>query len=68
MRTISDSRAVLLLASGANKARAVAATVGGEVSEEVPASALRRHPNAAVLLDREAASALGGSAAEGRPE
>jgi len=67
MRTISDSRAVLLLASGANKARAVAVAVGGEVSEEVPASALRRHPNAAVLLDREAASALGGSASEGRP-
>ena len=67
MRTISDSREVLLLASGANKARAVAAAVGGEVSQEVPASALRRHPNAAVLLDREAASALGPSASEGRP-
>ena len=67
MRTISDSREVLLLASGANKARAVGAAVGGEVSEEVPASALRRHPNAAVLLDREAASALGRSASEGRP-
>ncbi|MDP8951120.1 MAG: 6-phosphogluconolactonase, partial [Actinomycetota bacterium] len=67
MRTISDSREVLLLASGANKARAVGAAVGGEVSEEVPASALRRHPNAAVLLDREAASALGRSVSEGRP-
>lgn len=55
MRTISDSREALLLTSGANKARAVAAAVGGEVSKKVPASALRRHPNAAVLLDREAA-------------
>lgn len=67
MRTISDSREVLLLASGANKARAVAAAVGGEVSEEVPASALRRHPNVSFFLDRDAASTLGGSVAEERP-
>ena len=67
MRTISDSRQILLLASGANKARAVAAAVGGEVSEDVPASALRRHPNVSFLLDRDAASALGGSATEVRP-
>jgi len=64
MRTIFDSREVLLLASGANKARAVAAAAGGEVSEDVPASALRRHPNVAFLLDRKAASALGGSVSE----
>ncbi len=67
MRTISDSGEVLLLASGANKARAVAAAVSGEISEEVPASALRRHPNVSFLLDREAASALGGSVPEGAP-
>lgn len=67
MRTISDSREVLLLASGANKAQAVAAAVGGEVSERVPASALRRHPNASFLLDRDAASALRGAASEREP-
>ena len=60
MRTISDSREVLLLASGANKAGAVAAAVGGEVSEDVPASALRLHPNVTLLLDCDAASSLGG--------
>ncbi len=64
MRTISDSREVLLLASGANKAGAVAAAVGGEVSEDVPASALRLHPNVTLLLDRDAASSLGGPASE----
>ena len=64
MRTISDSREVLLLASGANKAEAVAAAVGGEVSEDVPASALRLHPNVTLLLDRDAASSLGGPARE----
>jgi glucosamine-6-phosphate deaminase len=59
MATISESRRVLLLASGENKARAVAAAVEGEVSEEVPASALRNHPDAEFLVDRDAASALG---------
>ena len=67
MRTISDSHEVLLLASGANKAGAVAAAVGGEVSADVPASTLRRHPNVAFLLDRDAASALGGLASRERP-
>jgi len=58
MQTISEARAVLLLASGANKAHAVAAAVEGEVSEAVPASMLKRHPNTTFLLDREAASVL----------
>lgn len=59
MATISEARKVLLLASGENKARAVAAALEGEVSEEVPASALRNHPDAQFLMDRDAASALG---------
>jgi glucosamine-6-phosphate deaminase len=60
MATIFEAREVLLLASGANKARAAAAALQGEISETVPASMLRRHPNATFLLDREAASALDG--------
>jgi glucosamine-6-phosphate deaminase len=58
MQTICEARAALLLASGANKARAVAAAVEGEVSEAVPASMLRRHPNTSFLIDAEAAAAL----------
>lgn len=58
MATISEARKVLLLASGENKARAVAAALEGEVSEEVPASALRNHPDAQFLVDRDAASEL----------
>ena len=58
MATIFEAREVLLLASGANKAGAVAAAVEGEISESVPASILRRHPNATFLLDAEAASSL----------
>src|SRR5918999_1019941 len=59
MATIFEAREVLLLASGSNKARAVAAAVEGEISESVPASMLRRHPNTTFLLDREAALSLG---------
>ena len=59
MATVFEAREVLLLASGANKAGAVAAAVEGEISESVPASMLRRHPNTTFLLDREAATSLG---------
>ena len=58
MATIFEAREVLLLASGTNKAAAVAAAIEGEVSEAVPASMLRRHPNATFLLDHEAAAAM----------
>ena len=59
MATIFESREVLLLASGTNKAGAVAAAVEGDVSESVPASMLRSHPNAGLFLDEDAASDLG---------
>ncbi len=59
MATVFQAQEVLLLASGSNKARAVAAAVEGEISESVPASMLRRHPNTTFLLDREAATSLG---------
>jgi glucosamine-6-phosphate deaminase len=58
MATIFESREVLILASGANKARAVAVAIEGEISDAVPASMLRRHPNTTFLLDQEAAAAL----------
>ena len=59
MATIFASRAVVLLASGTNKAGAVAAAVEGEVSESMPASMLRNHSNASLFLDEDAASDLG---------
>jgi glucosamine-6-phosphate deaminase len=59
MATIFESREVLLLASGTNKAAAVTAAVEGEVSEIVPASMLKNHPNTTLFLDEDAASDLG---------
>jgi 6-phosphogluconolactonase/glucosamine-6-phosphate isomerase/deaminase len=38
--------------------------VEDDVSESMPASMLRSHPNASLFLDEDAASALGGGLAE----
>jgi glucosamine-6-phosphate deaminase len=59
MATIFESKMVLLLASGTNKAGAVAAAVQDDVSESMPASMLRNHPNALLFIDEAAASDLG---------
>jgi glucosamine-6-phosphate deaminase len=56
--TILESRSILLLANGDNKASAVAQMVEGPVTSMVPASALQLHPAADVILDDAAASQL----------
>jgi glucosamine-6-phosphate deaminase len=56
--TILESRRVLLLASGAPKARAVALAVEGPVTSSVSASALQMHRDVTVLADRAAAANL----------
>ena len=48
MATIFESKSVLLLASGTNKAGAVAA-VEDDVSESMPTSMLRSHPDAVLF-------------------
>lgn len=55
---VMQSKAILLLASGANKAAAVKAMVKGEVTEDCPASILQRHENVTVIIDKEAAKGL----------
>ena len=49
---------VLILANGANKAKAVAAMAYGEVTEAVPASILQKHENCILIVDEAAASML----------
>jgi glucosamine-6-phosphate deaminase len=56
--TILEARRVLLLATGRQKASAVAAAVEGPVTSMITASALQMHPNTQVLLDEPAASLL----------
>jgi glucosamine-6-phosphate deaminase len=56
--TILDTRKTLLLATGKNKAQAVAQAVEGPITSMNPASALQLHPSAIFCLDEEAASEL----------
>ncbi len=56
--TILDSRRILLLAFGANKADAVAAAAEGPITASVPASALQFHPKTHLYLDEAAATRL----------
>ncbi len=56
--TILEARQLVLVASGAGKADAVAQMVEGPVTSMVTASALQLHPNADVFLDEAAASKL----------
>ena len=56
--TILDARQVLLVAQGSRKAQAVARAVEGPVSSMCPASVLQLHPNATIVVDREAAADL----------
>ena len=58
LATILDARHLLLLATGAAKAEAVAAAVEGPLTASCPASVLQLHPHATVLLDPPASAAL----------
>ncbi|MFC2948726.1 glucosamine-6-phosphate deaminase [Virgibacillus sediminis] len=49
--TILDSKEIILLVSGKNKAAALARLLKGEVSESFPASALGEHPNTIIIAD-----------------
>jgi glucosamine-6-phosphate deaminase len=56
--TILAARRILLLATGATKADAVARMAEGPVGAWIPASALQLHPDATLLLDEAAAEKL----------
>jgi glucosamine-6-phosphate deaminase len=56
--TIMNARAIMLLATGRHKADTIRQSVEGPVTAMVPASILQFHPNATLILDREAASKL----------
>lgn len=62
MTAILRARRVLVLATGASKAAAVAAMTGGPLTTALPASWLQVHPAVEVLLDPAAAAALAPSA------
>jgi glucosamine-6-phosphate deaminase len=56
--SILDARRVLLLATGASKAAAVAKSIEGPIASAVSASALQLHPDVTFIVDDAAASQL----------
>jgi glucosamine-6-phosphate deaminase len=58
IETILSTHEILLVATGREKAKAVAAALQGPVSPRCPASYLSLHPALTVLLDRSAAARL----------
>lgn len=58
IKNIMNAKQILLVASGKSKADAVYKLINGEVTEDFPASILKKHPNVTVIVDEEAASLL----------
>lgn len=56
--TIMSAKRIILIATGKNKAKAIAAAINGPVAPAMPASILRMHQNVQFLLDEDAASEL----------
>jgi len=56
--SLMKARHIILLVNGAKKAQIVQKVLEGEISESLPASLLRKHPDLKVYLDKEAASML----------
>lgn len=58
LKNIMNAKKILILANGANKAKAVYGLVKGEVTEAVPASVLQLHPDCTLVCDEAAAELL----------
>ncbi|MGP9527325.1 glucosamine-6-phosphate deaminase [Glutamicibacter sp. AOP5-A2-18] len=56
--TILEAGRLVLVATGAGKAEAIAAAVEGPLTASCPGSVLQLHPDAVVVLDEEAAAGL----------
>lgn len=58
VKTIMQSRGIVLLASGKEKSEAVQKMLSGNITPELPASVLQLHPNVTAIFDEDAASLL----------
>ena len=58
IRDIMMARTILLVACGSHKSTVIRQVVYGPLSEDVPATVLRLHPNVVVVIDKAAAALL----------
>lgn len=56
--TILESKKILLFAYGEEKADAIASFFNGDITEDLPASALKNHNDVTIIMDEAAASKL----------
>lgn len=68
IRDILNSRAILLVAFGKDKASAIYNMTRGEIGRTCPASFLRYHEDIHVVIDREAASLIQRTEGKSRPD
>ena len=58
IKTIMNSKKIILLANGLNKAEAIEKAVKGKINPNIPASILQLHNDVTIIIDKEAASRL----------
>lgn len=58
INSIMKAKKIVLIATGEAKADAIKATIDGEVTPKCPASVLKNHPDAILLIDKGAAKLL----------
>ncbi len=58
LKNIMNAKKIVILANGANKAKAVYGLVKGEVTQTVPASVLQLHPDCTLICDEAAAELI----------
>jgi glucosamine-6-phosphate deaminase len=58
VKTVTDSKEVIILVNGHAKARALQATIEGGVSQSWTCSALQLHPRAVIVCDEAACGEL----------
>lgn len=54
LESIMGAKKIILLASGEQKAEAIARLINGEITEEFPASILKNHPDVTIIADEAA--------------
>lgn len=58
LQHLLDARKAILIANGINKAQIIKQALEGEINTQTPASVIRKHQDAEVILDPDAASQL----------
>jgi glucosamine-6-phosphate deaminase len=58
IKTIMNSKKIILLANGLNKAVAIERAVKGKINPNIPASILQLHNDVTIIIDKDAASKL----------